>query len=315
MTIIKHSRQRVGVLIDAQNLYHSAQNLYGRRVNFTAVLEEAVAGRQLIRAIAYVITSESGEEETFFEALESAGIETKAKDLQIFHGGAKKADWDVGIAVDALKMAPKLDALVIVSGDGDFIPVVEYIQNATGCQVEVISFGRSTSSDLIDVVDEFVDMDDEKDKYLLRSRAAQRHSRRKNSNGRRHSPNTTPTKADSIAQTPSAQKINAQIATNENIGKEDLLSLENKKPDTSKPRVTVEAKKDQKPTKDQQKSAPKKRAPRKSPAKKTETKNQTSANPANKDASKKKENTPTKKRASPKKRAPAAKTTKKQDTK
>ena len=122
MSIIKHNGQRVGVFIDAQNLYHSAKNLYGAKVNFAAVLKEAVDDRTLVRALAYVITTESGEEQGFFEALEKVGIETKTKDLQIFIGGAKKADWDVGIAVDMIKMAPKLDAAVIASGDGDFAP-------------------------------------------------------------------------------------------------------------------------------------------------------------------------------------------------
>jgi len=179
MTIIKHSHQRVGVLIDAQNLYHSAQNLYGKRVNFTEVLQEAVAGRQLIRAIAYVITSEAGDEESFFEALEKVGIETKSKDLQIFYGGAKKADWDVGIAVDAIKLAPHLDAIVIASGDGDFIPAIKYIQQNAGCQVEVISFGRSSSSKLIEVADDFVDMCDDTKRYLMHSRVARSHNKRK----------------------------------------------------------------------------------------------------------------------------------------
>ena len=179
MTIIKHQNQRVGVLIDAQNLYHSAQNLYGKRVNFTEVLKEAVAGRSLIRAIAYVITSEAGDEKTFFDALVKSGIETKTKDLQIFYGGAKKADWDVGIAVDAIKLAPHLDAIVIASGDGDFVPMIEYVQQNAGCQVEVISFGRSSSSKLIEAADDFIDMCDDTKKYLMNSRVARSHSKRK----------------------------------------------------------------------------------------------------------------------------------------
>ena len=119
MTVIKHKEQRVGVFIDTQNLYHSARNLYQARVNFGAVLKDAVAGRKLVRAVAYVITTEAGDEKNFFEALTKLGIETKTKDLQIFAGGTKKADWDVGLAVDAIKMAPRLDCVVIGSGDGD----------------------------------------------------------------------------------------------------------------------------------------------------------------------------------------------------
>lgn len=167
MSIIKHKEQRVGVFIDAQNLYHSAKNLYQAKVNFKQIMEDAVGDRALIRAIAYVITTESGEESNFFEALGKLGIETKTKDLQIFLGGAKKADWDVGLAIDAVKMAPKLDTIVIVSGDGDFIPLVEYLQMNEGCQVEVVSFGRSSSSKLMEKADDFMDLDKEAKKYLI----------------------------------------------------------------------------------------------------------------------------------------------------
>jgi len=166
MTVIKHKEQRVGVFIDTQNVYHSARNLYKARVNFGAVLRDAVAGRKLVRAVAYVITTEAGDEKNFFEALEKLGIETKTKDLQIFSGGAKKADWDVGLAVDAIKMAPRLDSVVIVSGDGDFIPLVEYLQTM-GVQVEVVSFGKSTSGKLREAVDDFLDLSENPRKYLM----------------------------------------------------------------------------------------------------------------------------------------------------
>jgi uncharacterized LabA/DUF88 family protein len=169
MTVIKHKEQRVGVFIDTQNLYHSARNLYKARVNFGAVLKDAVAGRKLVRAVAYVITTEAGDEKNFFEALAKLGIETKTKDLQIFAGGSKKADWDVGLAVDAIKMVQRLDSVVIVSGDGDFIPLVEYLQTM-GVQVEVVSFGQSTSGKLREVVDDFVDLSENPRKYLIGSK-------------------------------------------------------------------------------------------------------------------------------------------------
>lgn len=168
MAVIKHPEQRVGVFIDTQNLYHTAKHLYHSRVNFAAVIKDAVADRSLVRAIAYVITTESGDEKAFFDALTKIGIETKTKDLQIFAGGAKKADWDVGLAVDAIKLAPKLDAVIIVSGDGDYVPLVEFLQNL-GCQVEAVSFGKSTSLKLKESVDEFIDLDSDPRKYLMGS--------------------------------------------------------------------------------------------------------------------------------------------------
>src|SRR3989344_1362389 len=98
MAVIKHKEQRVGVFIDTQNLYHSAKNIYHSRVNFGNVLKEALASRILVRATAYVVATETGEEKGFFEALGRIGIETNTKDLQVSAGGAKKGDWDVGLA-------------------------------------------------------------------------------------------------------------------------------------------------------------------------------------------------------------------------
>ncbi len=166
MGIIRHKEQRVAVFIDTQNLYHSAKNIYHSKVNFEAVLKQALGDRKLVRALAYVVTTESGEEQAFFEALEKIGIETKTKPLQIFFGGAKKADWDVGMAIDAVKYAKKVDAVVLATGDGDFVPLVEHIR-AEGCQAEVIAFGRSSSARLRESADNFIDMDEDSHTYLI----------------------------------------------------------------------------------------------------------------------------------------------------
>src|SRR4030042_1285793 len=167
MTIIKRRDQRVGVLIDVQNMYHSAKNLYQARVNFREILKTATAGRKLIRAVAYVVTTESGDEKAFLEALEKAGIEIKSKELQIFPGGMKKADWDVGIAVDAIQLSKKLDSIVLVTGDGDFLPLVDYLK-AQGQHVEVIAFAKSASGKLKELADDFIDLGKNPAKYLMK---------------------------------------------------------------------------------------------------------------------------------------------------
>ena len=169
MEVIKHIGQRVAVLFDIQNLYHSAKNIYGARVNFGAILKSAVSDRNLIRAFGYVVKTKTGEEKAFFEALSKLGIETRVKELQEFFGGVKKADWDVGITVDAIRISPSVDTIVLASGDGDFIQLVEYLKNQ-GKRVEVIAFGRSSSARLKEVVDEFVDLDISPAKYLLKTR-------------------------------------------------------------------------------------------------------------------------------------------------
>lgn len=163
---VKYPDQRVAVFMDVQNMYHSARSLFNARVNFKEVLKTAIAGRKLLRAFAYVVRTKTGEERPFFEAMQKMGIEMRIRDLQEFYGGAKKADWDVGIVIDAIRTAEIADALVIVSGDGDFIPLVEYLKGK-GRRAEVIAFGKSTSSKLREAADEFIDLAEDQKKYLI----------------------------------------------------------------------------------------------------------------------------------------------------
>lgn len=164
---MKQTNQRIGIFIDVQNLYYSARALYGAKVNFAEIIKTATADRKLIRAIAYTVKAEMPEEQMFFDALEKLGIEVKSKELQTFVSGRTKADWDVGIAVDILKLAPKLDSIILCSGDGDFQLLMHHAK-AEGCRAEVISFGKSTSAKLIDEADDFIDLDLEPNKYLLK---------------------------------------------------------------------------------------------------------------------------------------------------
>ncbi len=164
---ILHSAQRVGIFIDVQNIYHSAKNLYQARVNFQELLKLLVANRPLVRAVAYVVKSEGvlteGDftgETSFFDALRNTGFELRLKDLQVFAGGAKKADWDVGMAVDAIRMAPSLDVIVLVTGDGDFVPLAEYLKLGLGKQVEIAAFSKTSSTKLRDVADRFVEIEE-----------------------------------------------------------------------------------------------------------------------------------------------------------
>lgn len=162
-------QQRIGVFVDIQNLYYSARALYGKKVNFGAILEHGVAGRQLVRAMAYGITTEEAHEGEFHEALGKQGFEVKTKPLQTFVGGQKKGDWDVGIAMDILRLGPKIDVAVLVSGDGDFVPLVEYAQDQ-GLRVELMSFSESTSAALVAAVDSHIDLSADQKTYLIDGR-------------------------------------------------------------------------------------------------------------------------------------------------
>ena len=172
MNPTQHKEQKVGVFVDVQNMYYSAKNLYGSKVDFGKVLSVAVAGRKLIRAFAYVIKADVGSEKEFFGALEKIGFEVREKELQIFYDGAKKGDWDVGLCMDAVRMIPKIDVMVLVSGDGDYTDLIEYAQSQ-GVKAEIIAFGRTASSKIYDVCDLFSDMDKYPGKLLISIRNKQ----------------------------------------------------------------------------------------------------------------------------------------------
>lgn len=152
--------QRVGIFLDIQNLYHSAKNLHGSRVNYRELIKYIASNRRVVRIVAYVVSSDAQTgEEAFFEALEKEGIELRVKDLQVYPGGTKKADWDVGMAVDAIKLAPTLDVIILATGDGDFMPLIEYLQIGMGKIVEVVAFARTTSNKIKEEVSRFTDVD------------------------------------------------------------------------------------------------------------------------------------------------------------
>lgn len=174
----KFKEQRIGVLVDIQNMYYSARVIHKKKTNFKNILETAVSERKLIRAIGYGIATEEKTEEKFFESLEKLGFEVKSKDLQIFKGGMKKGDWDVGIAIDAIKLAKSLDVIVIVSGDGDYIPLVKYLQYNFGVRVEVMAFAESCSSQLIEEADDFINLS-EGSRFFIKDIARKRNPLKK----------------------------------------------------------------------------------------------------------------------------------------
>ncbi len=167
--MFKRPDQRVAIFIDTQNMYHSAKHIFSARVNFPAVVAAAVGDRRVIRAIAYVAKSKTGEEQAFFEALTQNGIELKMKDVQEFASGQKKADWDVGMAIDAVAIAPKVDVVVLVTGDGDFVPLIEHLQSR-GVLCEVVAFDASTNARLREIASSFLDLASDPDLFLIRPR-------------------------------------------------------------------------------------------------------------------------------------------------
>lgn len=166
MNSVQNKEQRVGIFVDVQNMYYSAKNLYSAKVDFGKILQEGVAKRRLIRAFAYVIKADVGQEKEFFEALNKIGYEVRAKELQVFYGGSKKGDWDVGLCMDAVRMLPKIDAMVLVSGDGDYTDLLDYARSQ-GVRTEVIAFSKTGSSRLFESADYVTDMSKNSNRFLI----------------------------------------------------------------------------------------------------------------------------------------------------
>ncbi len=232
----KHKDQRIGVFVDVQNLYYSAKQFYHSKVNFAHILNRAVSGRKLIRAIAYVIKADIKEEGNFFEALEKIGYDVRAKDLQTFYGGAKKGDWDVGIAMDIMRMAAKLDVIVLVSGDGDFKDLLEHVK-ALGCRAEVIGFKKTVSSRLLNEADEFTDLDKELNKVLIKDR---KYVRRPMQDSRKSGKTHTEQKPDEPSM---LQKINMEQPDLVKQEKKEIKMPESEEKSTKKKTVKKAVKK------------------------------------------------------------------------
>ncbi len=175
--IIRNPEQRVAILVDVQNLYYSAKNLYHSRVNFKNILWLILQWRKLTRAIAYAVDTAEETNKVFIDAIHESGFEIKKKPIQTFVDGSKKADWDVGIAMDAIRLGSKVDSIILVSGDGDYVPVVNYLQQSQGCLVEVMAFGRTTNKELRELADEFIDIEEYPDELLFQSRKSVRPQR------------------------------------------------------------------------------------------------------------------------------------------
>tara|TARA_Y100000034_G_scaffold22546_2_gene26000 strand:- start:6864 stop:7526 length:663 start_codon:yes stop_codon:yes gene_type:complete len=176
MNKLQHKEQRVLVLFDVQNMYYSARNMFNAKVNFHEILKKAVSGRKLIRAIAYVIKADMRDENKFHDALQGIGIEVKMKGLQTFITGTKKGDWDIGIAMDAVRLSNKVDTVVLISGDGDFKDLLSYLKSH-GCRTEVIAFSKTSSRLIKDEADDFFDLGSDMKKYLLKGDARKPHPR------------------------------------------------------------------------------------------------------------------------------------------
>jgi uncharacterized LabA/DUF88 family protein len=159
-----HVHQRVAVFVDELNMYWSAKSMYQKKVNYQALLEKIASGRSLVRATAYIIRTAETDQSQFVHLLHQAGYEVKIKDLRKFPDGTAKGDWDMGLAIDAISMADRVDVIALASGDGDFCDLVRHLK-ARGVRVEVYAFMGTAAEDLRLTATEFSPLDSEVLRY------------------------------------------------------------------------------------------------------------------------------------------------------
>jgi uncharacterized LabA/DUF88 family protein len=167
------TREKVAVFVDGANLYHSIKSYYKGVLDYGVLLATAVGDRKLLRATFYIVEKQESDETSgsvrpFVYNLNKFGYKVRSKPLvvhetlspegerTVFH----KGDWDMGIVVDMIRLADHADVYVLISGDGDYVEPVEYLQSEKGLRIEVISAAQCTSQALLDVCDTHTDLGD-----------------------------------------------------------------------------------------------------------------------------------------------------------
>jgi uncharacterized LabA/DUF88 family protein len=149
-----NSGRRVGIFVDVANIFYASLDAE-REIDYPALLAHTTKGRELVRAYAYTgLDPENEAQKKFHRFLSESGYRVVAKEVRRFRDGAMKANLDIELVVDLMRLAPRLDVAVIVAGDGDYAPAIRAIMDM-GVRVEVICFRRNTSKDLLDVADFF----------------------------------------------------------------------------------------------------------------------------------------------------------------
>lgn len=157
-------QERVGVFLDAANLAASARRDHGGKLDFRTLLPELVGPRRKAMAVAFVVDNDEGDAQGshgfqgFTRALLAAGYEVRQKKPRVRSDGSRKADWDMGIAMEIIAARNRLDVVVLGSGDGDFAPLVQRLKQ-WGKRVEVAAFEHSTERDLMRLADEYIRLD------------------------------------------------------------------------------------------------------------------------------------------------------------
>jgi uncharacterized LabA/DUF88 family protein len=160
-------QQKLALFIDGANLYATTKAL-GFDIDYRRFLKEFQNRGQLVRAFYYTALIEDQEYSSIrplIDWLDYNGYAVVTKPVKEFVDAAGrrkiKGNMDIELAIDALELAPHIDHMVLVSGDGDFRSLVEAIKRK-GVRVTVVSTIHTQPAMIADVLrrecDEFIDI-------------------------------------------------------------------------------------------------------------------------------------------------------------
>ncbi len=136
------NKQRVCVLVDAENIEYEASNVYDSKIDYRKLLK-VVGSRELIRAIYF--TPQGKLTRVWEKKLKSWGLEIKTS--------PKNAD--TYLTITAVTLAEKYDVIVLVGGDSDYLVLLWYLQSK-GVKTEVWSWDSCTSKELKALAEEYI---------------------------------------------------------------------------------------------------------------------------------------------------------------
>ena len=131
--------KKIAVFADVQNLYYTVRQAYGCHFNYAALWADISQRGQIVEAYAYAIERGDAKQQQFQQILRNLGFTVKLKPYIQRSDGSAKGDWDVGITIDVLDAAPRVDEVVLASGDGDFAILLDKIRASYG--VEAVAYG------------------------------------------------------------------------------------------------------------------------------------------------------------------------------
>ena len=146
---------KTAIFVDVQNIYYTTRDTFKRSFNYKRFWNQIESNNEIIIANAYAVDKGDEKQRKFQYALQSIGFNVKLKPYISRADGSAKGDWDVGITIDILDSAEKVEKIILLSGDGDFDLLLHKVKDKYGCLVDLYGVKKLTANSLIESASKF----------------------------------------------------------------------------------------------------------------------------------------------------------------